>query len=1338
MNAKTLLVGMMLTLGSIGVMAQQLALTSGRANSRSDVGASSDASRSIVAFPEAQGWGRFATGGRTGKVYHVTNLNDSGTGSLRDAVSQPNRIVVFDVSGVIRINSRIVFAKNLYVAGQTAPGEGVTVYGDGVSFSGADNTIVRYMRFRMGAVGTKDKDCAGIANGQNMIFDHCSFAWGQDENFSINWDNKGTAPQNITLQNCIVGQGLMTHSAGGLMQADNITLYRTLLVDNSTRNFKVKGTSQYVNNIVYNWKNAAYNMGGDSEGTSYVNIVGNMFINGPAVGGNCLTGGNANFHFYGADNWQDSNRDGVYNPQEFTGDGGGYRVSTPYDYPALETWAANDLTSKLLPDVGASLPYRDLADCYMVDEVLSYGTRGNLITNENELPIGVPTSWSWFKGQKETDTDGDGMPDWWETANGCDASKDDAMTIDTNGYANIENYINSLTRADRQFFLRAPLLPQLQSATTNSLTIGWYDFTDNEDGFIVEMKQGGQFVEVGRTQSSMFTIQSSILEPGTAYTVRVCAYRGNDKSAYTEEITVKTRPEQVDIIDCETFTGTGDGEWLINPLDDEVITLGSATPKSAVVVYSDAHVTIGGTGYISGKASMNKTGLGTLTIASDQQYEGATVLHQGTYEFTTLKDGGVASGLGKSQEFAQNWVMDGGTYRYTGATTTTNRSAQLYSDTELEIANSGTVVTMNGSMEGQGNLAINGQGTLGVNTTKFFNYDGDIVLRGGTLKLNTKDVSDNGIGRAQRLVMAGGSFVTVGKNEATVTYNFPIVAQAGTTSTVDFDLWNENKCTVSGAGTLQWNVHYIREYLEGNWDAFTGTLIVNGTGKAGQSQLAMSKSSSEYGIRNARIELKGNAQVCGGKNQTTRILGGLSGASGTYLSGFDVKSKGGKGTWIVGTANTDETFRGVIDNRAQGGQEGTTSIEKQGAGDWRLTGANVYSGTTTVTAGQLIVNGTHSGTGAITVRTGATLAGTGQLAGATTVNTGGTLLAGDTLINGKGLTFNSTLKLNGTAQLSVLADREKCNTITLKGATTLSSTSTLKIDFDEAPYDKTEYQVFNISGGTVSGTFAQILPATPGEGQTWDATELYTKGVLKVVGGETKPGGDTPDNPQPQGETKTALLAWGNMTAKSYDNSTYNNMLVGAENDEAYGFSMVVTGNLQKSYSSAGTPKLKIPYNGQTLERTAIKLSNGAQNTIFMPEGAKATKVTLYSVTGTNASSRTSYWKEVAGQSYNTTTTTVLDLDASRDNPNAVSFTLNDVQDKLTFTNTGEQQCVIVYIEYHYGGTSTAISEGVTEPATSVEYYTLKGERVTTPGSGLYIMRTVTPTGKTTTHKVSR
>ena len=1056
-----------------------------------------------LAFPGAQGWGRYASGGRTGTVYHVTNLNDSGSGSLRDAVSQPNRIVVFDVAGVIRINSRISFAKNLYVAGQTAPGEGITVYGDGVTFSGSDNIIVRYMRFRMGAVGTKDKDAGGIANGQNMIFDHCSFSWGQDENFSINWDNKGTAPQNITLMNSIVGQGLMTHSAGGLMQGDNITLYRILLVDNSTRNFKVKGINQYVNNIVYNWKNYAYNMGGDSQGSSYVNIENNLFINGPAGGGDALTGGNSDFHFYGNDNWQDSNRDGIFSPSIFTGDGGGDKRSQAYAYPALEKWPGNELIDKLLPDVGASLPYRDIADCYMVDEVLSFGTKGKLITNENELPIGVPTTWKMYAGTKRTDSDGDGMPDEWENANGTNPNVNDAMTIAGNGYANIENYINSITREDRQFFLRAPLLPQLVDSTPSSLDIEWYDFTDNEEGFVIEMLKGSEYVEVGRTQAGVtsFTIADESLKPATAYQVRLCSFQGDEKSAYTDPITVKTRPEQTDIIDAETFDGKGEGEWLIAPENDETITLEEATEKTAVVVRSDANVTINGTGYISGSASMNKTGEGTLVIASPQQYEGATVLHKGTYEFSSLKNGGVASGLGKSQEFAQNWIMDGGIYKYTGIATSTDRSATLYNNTELNISKSATTVTMNGGIEGQGDFIVNGLGTLSVNTANFFRFDGNVVMKGGTLKLNSKVVSEAGIGSASKLMMQGGKFVTVGKNEANVTYNFPIEVAEGTTSTVDFDLWNTNKCSVSGKGTLTWNVHYLREYIEGNWDNFTGKLIVNGTGDSGKSQFAIRNGA---GIKNATITLKGTASINSGKSGVTLYLGGLSGDAGTVLAGFNVKAKG-NGTWIVGGANTDETFRGVINNNDQAGTHpGTTTIEKEGSGDWRLTGNNVYSGTTTVSKGRLIINGTHSGTGAVSVKSGATLAGIGSLAAATTINSGAMLQVGDTLVNGRGLTFNSTLNLSGTATLNVLANSTKSNSITLKGSTTLGASSVLQINggeqFEEAPEAGTEYQIFKLSGGKISGTFKEIQPAIPGEGLTWDTSELYSAGKLKVAG----------------------------------------------------------------------------------------------------------------------------------------------------------------------------------------------------------------------------------------------
>ena len=288
----------------------------------------------------------------------------------------------------------------------------------------------------------------------------------------------------------------------------------------------------------------------------------------------------------------------------------------------------------------------------------------------------------------------------------------------------------------------------------------------------------------------------------------------------------------------------------------------------------------------------------------------------------------------------------------------------------------------------------------------------------------------------------------------------------------------------------------------------------------------------------------------------------------------------------------------------------------------------------------------------------------------------------------------------------------------------------------EAPYNGTEYQVFDLSGGTITGTFAQILPETPGEGQTWDISKLYTDGILKVVGGEEKP--DDPVTPEePAGETKTALLAWGNMYASSYDNSGVNNMMVGAENDEAYGFKLVCTGNLAKAYSAGSTnPKMSIPYKGETLLRTPIKCSNGAQNTVFMPEGAKATKVTLFSVVGTNSSSRTSYWKEVAGVSYDETTTTVLDLTKTNPDPNAVSFTLNNVPDKFTFTNTGEQQCVIIYVEYHFDGTSGIVEYKNDVAPVRVSYYTLGGHRVTTPERGLYIMQMQMPDGSIRSQKV--
>ena len=1029
-----------------------------------------------LAFPGAQGWGRFATGGRAGKVYHVTNLNDSGSGSLRDAVSQPNRIVVFDVAGVIRINSRIVFSKNLYVAGQTAPGEGVTVYGDGVSFSGADNIIVRYMRFRMGHIGSNGKDCAGIANGQNMIFDHCSFAWGLDETFSINPDGKGTTPQNITLQNCVVGQGLMTHSAGGLIQTNYVSLIGNFLCDNSTRNFKVKGINQYANNIVYNWSNGAYIMGGDSEGKSYVNIESNLFINGPAKGGAAFTGGNADFHCYGNDNWQDQNIDGVFNPKEITDYNAATREPKPYDYPALELNPGRTLLETNLPTVGASLPYRDPVDFYMADEVLSYGRQGALISNEESLIYGAPSKWSVYAGEKRADADGDGMPDAWEETNGTNPQKDDAMTIATNGYANIENYINSITQADRQFFLRIPVALVLDKATTQSLTVSWRDYTTDEDGFLLEIKADGDWQETARTAANTTACTISNLQPGTKYGVRISAFKGDKQSGFAQT-DMSTRPVEVGIVDVETFTGKGEGEWLINPTEDETITLTEATPKTAVVVYSDANVTIGGSGYISGTASMNKAGAGTLTIQGDQQYTGATVLHDGVLELSSLKNGGQASAIGSSVEFAQNWIFDGGTYRYTGANTTTNRSAKLSQTSTFSIKSA--TVTMNGTVEGADAAAdfiIDGGGQLTVGTTKLFGYKGATVLRGSTLYLSTTDIAKAGIGSSSKLVMAGGHLKTKGESSGYETYAFPIEVMENTTSQFSPNRNCYINSKVSGTGNLQLNIPYLREYVQGDWSGFSGRLIANGvsTDKRG-SLLLLDKSPK---LENTVIELRSNACLCYWSTTGNLTIGGLSGTSGTYLNGSSKQTDNFNCTWTVGSANTDETFRGIINNWSVSGSghSGTVSIVKTGTGLWRLTGSNDYKGTTKINDGTLVVNGTHSGTGAVTVAEGATLAGKGSIAASVTISGGATLQVGDTLATDKGLTLKGKLTLKDGAVL-------RLNDAMMSATKEVGK----------------EYRVFTLSGGSVSGTFAEIIPAIPADGLEWDVSLLYTKGVLRVA-----------------------------------------------------------------------------------------------------------------------------------------------------------------------------------------------------------------------------------------------
>ncbi|KAL4808062.1 pectin lyase fold/virulence factor [Aspergillus unguis] len=394
----------------------------------------------LLAFPGAEGFGANAVGGRGGSVYVVTSLEDSGEGTLRDAVSETDRIVVFAVGGVINIEDRIVVSKRVTILGQTAPGDGITVYGNGWSFSNADEAIVRYIRIRMGRGGDSGKDGITIAEGSTMIFDHVSVSWGRDETFSIS----GTA-SNITVQDTIISQGLQTHSCGGLIQTDGgVSLFRNLYIDNKTRNPKVKGVNEFTNNVVYNWGGGGGYIAGDSSGESFANIIGNYFISGPSTSVTAFTRGNENFHGYVENNWYDPDQDGTLNGSELGVDSSSYGgmdiVDTKYDYPSVSSVLnPEEAVSHVTENVGASL-VRDDVDSNLINQVLTYGTDGALISDEDDFGgVGDLDG-----GETWTDTDGDGIPDDVETQLGTDPNVADSTELAESGYSWLEVWANSL------------------------------------------------------------------------------------------------------------------------------------------------------------------------------------------------------------------------------------------------------------------------------------------------------------------------------------------------------------------------------------------------------------------------------------------------------------------------------------------------------------------------------------------------------------------------------------------------------------------------------------------------------------------------------------------------------------------------------------------------------------------------------------------------------------------------------------------------------------------------------------------------------------------------------
>ena len=484
-----------------------------------------------LAFPGAEGFGAYATGGRRGTVVHVTNLNASGPGSLADAVSQPNRTVVFDVGGVIDITGQnLTIASNLTIAGQTAPGEGITIYGGRVIMSNSSNVIMRYIRMRGSISMPEDKCTLTMDYCDNVILDHCSISWGRWDNVHIKDAN------NITYQNCIISEGIEPQRFGAITDGTrNWTISHCLWTNNKSRNPKMKCYLQYYNNVVYNYGIGI--VGGHSAADNYQDVMNNYFITGPSSGSS-----NKYFdqwtetdHLYSTGNYTDDNRDGKLNGRLITD----YNGATPMQQPNLKCQApmnlepAEDAFHAVMEHAGASR-VRDSHDLRIIEQLASLGTKGAFIANEQDVG-GIGTL---AGADAPADSDGDGMPDEWEKANGTDPDKADANgDADGNGYTNIEDYVNSLAHKSDYIMYPQAVTATLKDPTTVVLT--WKNAEEGADKIVVEMSENGvDYTTAAEVEGNATTATIQGLKEGQVYYFRLKAVKGDEQSLYSAAVSV--------------------------------------------------------------------------------------------------------------------------------------------------------------------------------------------------------------------------------------------------------------------------------------------------------------------------------------------------------------------------------------------------------------------------------------------------------------------------------------------------------------------------------------------------------------------------------------------------------------------------------------------------------------------------------------------------------------------------------------------------------------------------------------------------------------------------------
>ena len=419
---------------------------------------------SLPAFPGAEGFGATTVGGRGGEIIKVTNLHDSGPGSLRAALeAEGPRIVVFTTGGIIDLETKLyIRSPHVTIAGQTAPGDGICIRGNGLSVQTHD-VVLRYLRIRPGDInfgpknqwGSLDALSLGSENGEsvyNVMIDHCSFSWAVDENVGI-WGNC----HDVTLQYCIISEALRhskhpkgSHSMGVLIggKATRIAIHHNIFAHNNDRNPYINGHSliDFRNNVIYNPGGTATDI--TVKKGQAINYINNYIIPGPdtkievEVSVRNLQEATPHLYFDGNVSATANFRIAYY--QDNTTTSLPYRTlpdifkhSEASAAPVITTYTAEHALEYALLEAGAILPNQDAVDKKIIQDILS--RKGGIVNTKRTL-----LSWPPYNpGVAPTDTDEDGMPDYWEESYGLNTSFDNSNN-DTgeDGYTDIEEYIN--------------------------------------------------------------------------------------------------------------------------------------------------------------------------------------------------------------------------------------------------------------------------------------------------------------------------------------------------------------------------------------------------------------------------------------------------------------------------------------------------------------------------------------------------------------------------------------------------------------------------------------------------------------------------------------------------------------------------------------------------------------------------------------------------------------------------------------------------------------------------------------------------------------------------------